>query len=192
MAQFNVADVVGQYSAGKRTELGRRAQVQKDEKKKNLALFLKKINSKYFMLRHIDVINNYVSFSENLTEWENPIKIQETRYFWEFDQVGNCGSPMETEKGWLVITHGVGPLRTYCLGAALFDLNDPTKELGRLREPLLVPRQDEMEGYVPNVVYTCGAIISHDNVIIPYGMSDYASSIVSVPLSTLLSNIMEA
>ncbi len=159
---------------------------------KNLALFPRKIDGKYVMLSRIDGINNYVSFSENLTVWENPIKIQEPHYFWEFSQVGNCGSPMETEKGWLVITHGVGPLRTYCLGASLFDLKDPTKELGRLREPLLVPSQDEMEGYVPNVVYTCGAIICHDNVIIPYGMSDYASSIVSVPLGTLLSKIMEA
>ncbi|MCH8233373.1 MAG: glycoside hydrolase family 130 protein [Bacteroidetes bacterium] len=159
---------------------------------KNLALFPRKIDGKYVMLSRIDGINNYVSFSENLTVWENPIKIQEPRYFWEFAQIGNCGSPMETEKGWLVITHGVGPLRTYCLGASLFDLKDPTKELGRLREPLLVPRQDEMEGYVPNVVYTCGAIICHDNVMIPYGMSDYASSIVSVPLGALLSKILEA
>ncbi len=158
---------------------------------KNLALFPRKINGNYVMLSRIDGINNYISFSDSLTIWENPIKIQEPLYPWEFVQVGNCGSPMETEKGWLVITHGVGPLRTYSLGASLFDLNDPTKELGRLREPLLVPSQDEMEGYVPNVVYTCGAIICDDNVIIPYGMSDYASSIVTIPLDSLLSKIME-
>ena len=158
---------------------------------KNLALFPRKINGKYVMLSRIDGINNYISFSESLTVWENPIKIQEPLYPWEFVQIGNCGSPMETEKGWLIITHGVGPLRTYCLGASLFDLNDPTKELGRLRQPLLVPSEDEKEGYVPNVVYTCGAIICNDDVIIPYGMSDYASSIVTVNLNLLLTKIME-
>ena len=91
-----------------------------------------------------------------------------------------------------MITHGVGPLRTYCLGASLFDLNDPTREIGRLEEPLLVPSVEEMEGYVPNVVYSCGAIICHDHVVIPYGMSDYGSAIITVPLDNLLGKILNA
>lgn len=158
---------------------------------KNMALFPRKVNGKYAMLSRIDGMNNYVSFSDNLLIWEDPVKIQEPRYPWEFAQIGNCGSPLETDKGWLVITHGVGPLRTYCLGASLFDLNDPTKELARIEEPLLVPSQDEMEGYVPNVVYSCGAIICHDTLMLPYGMSDYASSIISIPLQELLEKVME-
>jgi len=159
---------------------------------KNMALFPRKINDQYVMFSRIDGVNNYISFSDNLTIWENPIKIQEPKYPWEFVQIGNCGSPIETSKGWLLITHGVGPMRTYCLGASLFDLNDPTKELGRLEEPLLVPRKDEMEGYVPNVVYSCGAIHCHGNVVIPYGMSDYGSGIITVPMDQLLSRIMNA
>jgi predicted GH43/DUF377 family glycosyl hydrolase len=159
---------------------------------KNLALFPRKIDGKYVMFSRIDGINNYISFSENLSIWENPVKIQEPRYPWEFVQIGNCGSPIETKKGWLMITHGVGPMRTYCLGASLFDLNDPSKELGRLEEPLLVPRVDEMEGYVPNVVYSCGSILCHGNVVIPYGMSDYGSGIVTIPLDQLLNKIMKA
>ena len=159
---------------------------------KNLALFPRKINGKYAMLSRIDGENTYVAFSDSLIIWENPIKIQEPKFPWEFIQIGNCGSPIETHKGWLIISHGVGPLRTYCLGASLFDLNDPTKELGRLQEPLLVPRQDEMEGYVPNVVYSCGSIICHDQIIIPYGMSDFASGFVTVELDSLLNKILNA
>jgi len=157
---------------------------------KNMALFPRKVNGKYAMLSRIDGMNNYVSFSDNLTIWENPIKIQEPLYPWEFAQIGNCGSPLETDKGWLIITHGVGPLRTYCLGASLFDINDPTKELARIEEPLLAPSQDEMEGYVPNVVYSCGALICHDTLVLPYGMSDYASSIITIPIKELLEKIL--
>lgn len=159
---------------------------------KNLALFPRKVDGSYAMLSRIDGVNNYISFSKNLTVWDRPVLIQEPRYPWEFVQMGNCGSPMETEKGWLVLTHGVGPMRTYCLGASLFDLNDPTKLLGSLEEPLLVPRADEMEGYVPNVVYSCGALICHKQVVIPYGMSDYGSSIVTVPRDELISKILNA
>lgn len=157
---------------------------------KNLALFPRKIDEKYVMMSRIDGINTFISFSNNLTIWENPIMIQQPKYPWEIIQIGNCGSPIETKSGWLLITHGVGPMRTYSLGASLFDLNDPTKELGRLEEPLLVPIADEMEGYVPNVVYSCGSINCHGTVIIPYGMSDYASGIITIPLEQLLSKIM--
>ena len=104
-------------------------------------------------------------------------------------QVGNCGSPIETEHGWLVITHGVGPMRTYCIGASLLDLDDPGREIGRLREPLLMPNKDEREGYVPNVLYSCGSMIHNDELIIPYGLSDYASGFATVNLEKLLSQI---
>lgn len=118
--------------------------------------------------------------------------MQQPKYPWEFVQVGNAGSPIETEKGWLVITHGVGAMRKYCLGASLFDLNDPTIELGRLKEPLLMPNEDERDGYVPNVVYSCGSIIHGDKLFIPYAVSDYASSFASVPLKDLLNEILKS
>lgn len=157
---------------------------------KNLALFPRKINNKYAMISRVDGVNHYIMFSDNINIWEDPIKLQEPRFPWEFIQMGNCGSPIETEKGWLFITHGVGPMRKYCLGASLFDLHDPTKELGRLKEPLLTPNMEEREGYVPNVVYSCGSIIHKDKLIIPYAMSDYASSYVTVPLKNLLNKIL--
>lgn len=156
---------------------------------KNLALFPRKINGKYAMLSRIDGVNNYIMYSNKINVWENPIKLQEPKYSWEFVQVGNCGSPIETEEGWLVITHAVGPMRRYCLSACLLDLNDPTIEIGRLTEPLLIPNPDEREGYVPNVVYSCGGIINNGELIIPYGLSDYSSSFASVDLKKLLAQL---
>lgn len=156
---------------------------------KNLALFPRKINGKYAMLSRIDGVNNYIMYSNKINVWENPIKLQEPKYSWEFVQVGNCGSPIETGEGWLVITHAVGPMRRYCLSACLLDLNDPTIEIGRLTEPLLIPNPDEREGYVPNVVYSCGGIINNDELIIPYGLSDYSSSFASVDLKKLLEQL---
>jgi predicted GH43/DUF377 family glycosyl hydrolase len=153
---------------------------------KNLALFPRKINGQYAMISRIDGVNNYIMFSDDLYLWESATLLQQPVYPWEFVQIGNAGSPIETEKGWLVITHGVGPMRKYCLGASLFDLNDPTKELGRLKEPLLMPDEDEWHGYVPNVVYSCGTIIHQENLFIPYAVSDYATSFATVPLSALL------
>jgi len=147
---------------------------------KNLALFPRKINGKYAMMSRIDGCNNYLMYSDKLTVWDNPVKLQSPKFPWEFIQIGNCGSPIETEAGWLVITHGVGPMRRYCLGASLFDLNDPSIEIGRLREPLVIPNNDEREGYVPNVLYSCGAIIHNGELIIPYGLSDYCSSFAGV------------
>ncbi len=158
---------------------------------KNLALFPRKINDKYVMLARIDGVNNYIMMSEKLTVWENPILIQQPKYPWELVQIGNCGSPIETEKGWLLLTHGVGPMRRYSLGASLLDLEDPTKEIGRLAEPLLIPNIEEREGYVPNVVYSCGSIVNNGEVIIPYAMSDYASAFMTVSLEGLLNKIME-
>lgn len=157
---------------------------------KNLALFPRQINGKYAMMSRIDGRNNYIMYSENINLWENPIMLQQPLHFWEFTQIGNCGSPIETEKGWLIITHGVGAMRRYCLGACLLKLEDPTVELGRLKEPLLIPNEDEREGYVPNVVYSCGSIIHDAKLVIPYGLSDYSSSFVTVDLNALLEKIL--
>jgi predicted GH43/DUF377 family glycosyl hydrolase len=152
---------------------------------KNLALFPRKIKGKYAMLARIDGVNNYLMYSERPTVWNNPVIIQEPRFTWEFTQIGNCGSPLWTEEGWLVISHGVGPMRGYCLGASLFDLDDPSKEIGRLDEPLLSPREDEREGYVPNVVYSCGSIIHNNSLILPYAVSDYSSTYGVVDMAEL-------
>jgi len=153
---------------------------------KNLALFPRKIKGKYAMLSRIDGVNNYIMYSDRVTQWNTPILLQEPRFAWEFTQIGNCGSPLWTTEGWLVITHGVGTMRRYCIGASLFDLDDPSKEIGRLKEPLLSPLEDEREGYVPNVVYSCGAIIHNNSLILPYAVSDYSSTYAVVDLVELL------
>ncbi len=153
---------------------------------KNFALFPRKIKGKYAMLARIDGVNNYLFYSDRITLWNNPIKIQEPKFPWEFTQIGNCGSPIYTDQGWLLITHGVGAMRRYCIGVSLLDLEDPTKEIGRLKEPLLSPLEEEREGYVPNVVYSCGSIIHNNHLILPYAVSDYSSSYVTVNLDDLL------
>jgi predicted GH43/DUF377 family glycosyl hydrolase len=152
---------------------------------KNLALFPKKIKGKYAMLARVDGVNNYIMYSDRVTLWNEPILFQEPRFPWEFTQIGNCGSPLWTAEGWLLISHGVGPMRRYCIGASLLDLDDPTKEIGRLEEPLLMPLENERDGYVPNVVYSCGAIIHNNSLILPYAVSDYSSSFVTVDLEEL-------
>ncbi|MBW4889385.1 glycoside hydrolase family 130 protein [Mucilaginibacter sp. HMF5004] len=157
---------------------------------KNLALFPRRINGNYVMLSRIDGCNNYIMYSRNINLWENPMKLQEPLHPWEFTQIGNCGSPIETEHGWLVITHGVGPMRRYCLGATLLKIDDPSVEIGRLKEPLLAPNQDEREGYVPNVVYSCGGIINKGKLILPYGLSDYSSSFAVIDLKELLDKVI--
>ena len=157
---------------------------------KGMALFPRKVNGKYAMLSRIDGINNYIMFSDEVNLWREAKKIQEPKYPWEFIQVGNCGSPIETEHGWLVITHGVGTMRKYCLGATLLDLNDPTKVIGQLSEPLLMPNEEEREGYVPNVVYSCGSIIHNDELVLPYAMSDTASTYCAIPLDDLMARLI--
>ena len=157
---------------------------------KNLALFPRKINGRYAMISRIDGINNYIMFSDTLYRWSDTQILSEPVHPWEFVQMGNGGSPIETEKGWLLITHGVGPVRKYCLGACLLDLNNPAKVIGRLNEPLLLPDEDERSGYVPNVVYTCGAIVHNNELIIPYAMSDYASSFASIKLNDLFEELL--
>jgi len=156
---------------------------------KGMALFPKKINGKYAMLCRIDGINNYIAYSDNINIWREAKILQKPKFPWEYVQVGNCGSPIETKEGWLIITHGVGPMREYVLGVSLHDLDNPEKEIGRLKTPLLAPNDKEREGYVPNVVYSCGSILHNGNLIIPYGISDYASTYASVNLSELLEEL---
>jgi predicted GH43/DUF377 family glycosyl hydrolase len=153
---------------------------------KGMALFPRKIGGRYAMLSRQDGENNHIMFSDNIHFWQNSQIIQEPEYPWEFIQIGNCGSPLETDKGWIVLTHGVGPMRKYCIGAILLDLENPTKIVARLDEPLLAPHEKEREGYVPNVVYSCGAIIHNDELVIPYAMSDINSGVAAVVVNELL------
>jgi predicted GH43/DUF377 family glycosyl hydrolase len=132
---------------------------------KGMALFPRKVNGKYAMLCRLDGFNNYIAFSDNITVWREAKILQQPKYSWELIQIGNCGSPIETKDGWLVITHGVGPMREYVLGAALFDLDNPEKEIGRSKTPLLIPNAEEREGYVPNVVYSCGSMVHNEDLI---------------------------
>jgi predicted GH43/DUF377 family glycosyl hydrolase len=153
---------------------------------KGMALFPRKINGLYAMLSRQDNENIYLMFSDNVHFWnENKVRLKPT-FPWELIQIGNCGSPIQTDAGWLVLSHGVGPLRKYCIGAFLLDLDDPAKVMGRLRKPLLTPDQNEREGYVPNVIYTCGALVHDRELIIPYGLADHATSFATVPLDEVL------
>jgi len=158
---------------------------------KNLALFPRKINGKYAMISRIDGCNNYIMYSDKINIWEKPVMLQQPKFTWEFIQIGNCGSPIETEDGWIVITHGVGPMRRYVLGASLLKLDDPSIEIGRLKEPLLIPNSDEREGYVPNVLYSCGSIVHNGKLIIPYGVSDSSSAFAQVDLDELITKLKE-
>jgi len=158
-------------------------------KNKGMAFFPRKINGKYAMLCRIDGVNNYIAFSDNYKVWDNTQLIQEPKYPWELIKIGNCGSPIETDQGWLVITHAVGPMREYVFGASLLDLDDPCKEIGRLKSPLMMPTAEEREGYVPNAIYSCGAMVNNGDLILPYGISDYASTYATIDLKELLNTI---
>jgi predicted GH43/DUF377 family glycosyl hydrolase len=153
---------------------------------KGMALFPRKINGLYAMLSRQDNENIYLMFSDNVHFWYERKVLLKPMFPWELVQLGNCGSPIETEAGWLVLSHGVGPLRTYCIGAFLLDHDNPSKVIGRLREPLLKPDQKERRGYVPNVVYTCGFLLHNGELIIPYGMADHATGFATVPLAEVL------
>jgi predicted GH43/DUF377 family glycosyl hydrolase len=153
---------------------------------KGMALFPRKINGLYAMLSRQDNENIYLMFSDNVHFWNERQVLLKPTFPWELVQLGNCGSPIETDAGWLVLSHGVGPMRKYCIGAFLLDRDDPAKVIGRLREPLLNPNQNEREGYVPNVVYTCGALIHNGELIIPYGLADHATGFATVPLTEVL------
>lgn len=153
---------------------------------KGMALFPRKINGWYMMISRVDGENLYLMRSDNIHFWNDAKLLQTPRQPWEFVQIGNCGSPMETDAGWLLLTHGVGPMRVYCIGAMLLDKEDPSKIIGQLRDPLIMPGDDERDGYVPNVVYTCGAMIHNNTVYIPYAMSDVATRFATVDLTELL------
>jgi predicted GH43/DUF377 family glycosyl hydrolase len=153
---------------------------------KGMALFPRKINGLYAMLSRQDNENIHLMFSDNVHFWNEHTVLLKPVFPWELVQLGNCGSPIETDAGWLVLSHGVGPMRKYCIGAFLLDRDDPSKVIGRLREPLLKPNQNERAGYVPNVVYTCGALLHNGELIIPYGLADHATGFATVPLAEVL------
>jgi predicted GH43/DUF377 family glycosyl hydrolase len=153
---------------------------------KGLALFPRRIHGRFAAMSRSDRESNTVAYSEDLSVWTEAHPCQQPVEAWEALQLGNCGSPMETDAGWLVLTHGVGPMRTYSIGAILLDLDDPTRVLGRLRRPLLSPTHAERDGYVPNVVYSCGALVHGETLVIPYGISDAAIGIATVAMPELL------
>ena len=153
---------------------------------KGMAIFPRKIGGLYAMLSRQDNENISLMFSDNVHFWNERKVLLKPTFPWELVQVGNCGSPIETDAGWLVLSHGVGPMRKYCIGAFLLDRDDPAKVIGRLPEPLLKPNQNEREGYVPNVVYTCGALLHNGELIIPYGLADHATGFATVPLAEVL------
>jgi predicted GH43/DUF377 family glycosyl hydrolase len=161
-------------------------------KNKGFALFPRMVNGQYAMLSRQDNENVYLMYSDQPYFWYSKELVARPTYPWEYVQLGNCGSPIETEAGWLVLTHGVGPMRRYAMGAFLLDRDDPARLIGRLAAPLLEPDANEREGYVPNVVYSCGGLVHGRDLIIPYAMSDYASSFATVPLADVLNAMTRA
>ena len=159
---------------------------------KGLGLFPRRIGGRFAALCRADRTTNAIAFADELHCWEEVHPGQVPERPWELLQLGNCGPPIETEAGWLVLTHGVGPMRTYSIGALLLDLDDPTRVVGQLREPLLVPAPDERDGYVPNVVYSCGGLVHAGTLLLPYGISDAAIGIATVPLPDLLTALVDA
>jgi predicted GH43/DUF377 family glycosyl hydrolase len=153
---------------------------------KGMALFPRPIDGWYMMVSRVDGENLYIMPSKNLRFWNDATKIDEPTYPWEFVQIGNCGSPIETPAGWLLLTHGVGPVRRYCIGAILLDLDDPTRIIGHLKQPLMIPNEEERDGYVPNVVYSCGAAVHAGRLILPYAASDSETRMATVRLDELL------
>jgi len=153
---------------------------------KGMALFPRRIHGRYAMISRQDDENLFLMYSDHPHFWSDPKVLAKPGEAWEAVKIGNCGSPIETEAGWLVITHGVGPMRKYCIGAMLLDLDDPSRIISHLKEPLLSPAENERDGYVPNVVYTCGAMLHRGRLILPYGLSDTAATIVTMDLGQLL------
>jgi predicted GH43/DUF377 family glycosyl hydrolase len=153
---------------------------------KGLALFPRRIHGRFAAMSRSDRESNTIAYSDHLSVWTSALGCQRPTQPWEALQLGNCGPPIETDAGWLVLTHGVGPMRTYRIGVILLDLDDPTRIIGRLRQPLLSPAPDEQDGYVPNVVYTCGALVHAETLVLPYGIGDAAIGVATVPLPNLL------
>lgn len=156
---------------------------------KGMALFPRKINGKYAMIARRDNENLYLVYSDNLFFWDDGIEIVAPNYAWEFVQIGNCGAPIELDEGWLLLTHGVGPVRKYCIGAVLLDKNDPSKVLARSQFPLVYATQAEREGYVPNVVYTCGAIRHNEMLIMPFAVADTFTTFATIIIADLLASL---
>jgi len=161
-------------------------------KNKGLALFPRRIGGHYAALSRWDRERNSLAFSADCRSWAPATTIQSPERAWELLQLGNCGSPIETPEGWLVLTHGVGPMRVYSIGAILLDLDDPARVLGQLSDPLMVPDDSERNGYVPNVVYSCGALLHGDSLVIPYGISDAAAGIAVVDVNDLLDRLLSS
>jgi predicted GH43/DUF377 family glycosyl hydrolase len=159
---------------------------------KGIALFPRPLDGRLAALARSDNENNYLMFSDHVRTWETAERIQVPTLPWELIQIGNSGAPIETDVGWLVITHGVGPIRTYALGAILLDLQDPSKVIGHLPEPLLSPNEDERDGYVPNVVYSCGQLVNGNTLLIAYGASDTGARFATVELDALLDALLRA
>jgi predicted GH43/DUF377 family glycosyl hydrolase len=138
------------------------------------------------MISRIDGENMYMMKSDHIDFWDKAQLFQKPQHPWEFFQIGNCGSPIETTEGWLLLTHGVGPMRTYCIGAELLDLKNPSKIIAHLPEPILMPLPWEREGYVPNVVYTCGGMIHNKDLILPFAMSDSSCGVATIEMDGLM------
>ncbi len=158
---------------------------------KGMALFPRKINGQYVMCSRIDGENLFISKSEFVHFWESAEKLIAPRHPWELMQIGNCGAPIETDEGWILLTHGVGPMRTYAIGAMLLDLENPQKVIGHLRDPIITPGEGDREGYVPNVVYTCGAMEHQHNLYIPFAMADKSTSFVVVETDDLVDRLLK-
>jgi predicted GH43/DUF377 family glycosyl hydrolase len=156
---------------------------------KGMALFPRRLNGRYAMIGRQDNENLYLIYSDDLHQWDGGQPILKPHFPWEFVQIGNCGSPIELDEGWLLLTHGVGPVRRYSIGAVLLDKGDPSKVLARSREPLVRPEPTQREGYVPNVVYTCGALRHGDLIVLPYAVSDTFSNFATIKISALLANL---
>jgi predicted GH43/DUF377 family glycosyl hydrolase len=153
---------------------------------KGMALFPRKIDGRYAMIGRQDNENLYLIYSDDLHVWDGGTPILRPEFSWEFVQIGNCGAPIELDEGWLLFTHGVGPVRRYSIGAALLDKTDPSKVIARSREPLVRPDPSQREGYVPNVVYTCGAIRQGERIILPYAVSDTFTNFATIRIDALL------
>ncbi len=154
---------------------------------KGMALFPRRLNGRYAMIARQDNENLYLIYSDDLYTWnDGGVAVLKPQFPWEFVQIGNCGSPIELDEGWLLLTHGVGPVRKYSIGAVLLDKNDPSKVLGRASEPLVKPEPSEREGYVPNVVYTCGAMRHNNQIVLPYAVSDTFSNFATIEIAALM------
>jgi predicted GH43/DUF377 family glycosyl hydrolase len=156
---------------------------------KGMALFPRRIDGRYVTLGRQDNRNIWLNVSDDLLHWDSGVRLVEPRYPWEFMQMGNCGSPLEIDEGWLVLTHGVGTVRNYCVGACLLDKRDPSKLLARTPRPVLAPSPHERDGYVPNVVYSCGALLGDRTLLLPYAVADSFSAFGSLSVEDLLASM---